>query len=104
MFIYVEVHRPKPEYRHELIAAMNRVRLEALGTPGLKEIGPWTESDDGTKVVGMSMWESRAHWERRSPEVFKLWWDAPVDFWAAAPVERMLLDDAGAFPADAMER
>jgi len=43
MFIHMSIHHPNPGYEQEVLDSMNRVRLAALGTPGLIQIGPWRE-------------------------------------------------------------
>lgn len=103
MFLHLSIHTPKPEYREQLIASMNRVRLGALGTRGLASIGPWREVDGGERVVGMALWESRAHWEAHVEEVFAVVADDPFELWEAAPPTRILLDDVGAMPGNPEE-
>ena len=69
MFIHMSIHVPNPGFEQEVLASMNRVRLAALGTPGLVHIGPWRE-DGGGRILGIAMWESRAHWEAAIPNLF----------------------------------
>ena len=100
MFIHMSIHVPKPGYEQEVLASMNRVRLAALGTPGLVHIGPWRE-DGGGRILGIAMWESRAHWEAAIPNLFAVAEaDDPDGTWHAWPPERILLEDAWVLPPD----
>ena len=100
MFIHLSIHHPNPGFEQEVLDSMNRVRLAALGTPGLIQIGPWRE-DGGGRIVGLAMWESRAHWEAALPSLFAVAAaDDPDGVWHVTPPERILLDDAWALPPD----
>ena len=100
MVIHMSIHVPNPGYEHEVLASMNRVRLAALGTPGLVHIGPWRE-DGGGRILGIAMWESRAHWEAAIPNLFAVAEaDDPDGTWHASPPERILLEDAWVLPPD----
>jgi heme-degrading monooxygenase HmoA len=98
MFIHMSIHVPNPGYEQAVLDSMNRVRLAALGTPGLLDIGPWREHDGG-RIVGISRWETRAHWEAVIPTLFAIAEaDDPHDLWHASPPQRILLEDAWAEP------
>jgi heme-degrading monooxygenase HmoA len=98
MFIHMSIHVPNPGYEQAVLDSMNRVRLAALGTPGLLDIGPWRE-EGGGRIVGIARWETRAHWEAAIPSLFAIAEaDDPDDEWHASPPERILLDDAWAEP------
>ena len=100
MFIHMSIHVPNPGHEQQVLDSMNRVRLAALGTPGLLLIGPWRE-DGGGRIVGISMWETRAHWEAALPALFAVAEaDDPDGAWHASPPERILLEDALALPPD----
>ena len=100
MFIHMSIHVPNPGYEQAVLDSMNRVRLAALGTPGLMQIGPWVE-DGGGRILGIAMWESREHWEAAIPTLFAMAEaDDPDGLWHAAPPERILLEDAWALPPD----
>ena len=102
MFIHMSIHEPNPGYEQAVLDSMNRVRLAALGTPGLVHIGPFRE-EDGGRIVGMAIWESRAHWAAALPNLFAVAEaDDPEGRWHAKPPERILLEDAGVFPPDDM--
>ena len=100
MFIHMSIHVPNPGHEQQVLDSMNRVRLAALGTPGLIQIGPWQE-DRGGRIVGIAIWESREHWEAALPTLFAV---AEADdaqgAWHASPPERILLQDAWALPPD----
>lgn len=100
MFIHMSIHVPNPGHEQQVLDSMNRVRLAALGTPGLIQIGPWQE-DGGGRIVGIAIWESREHWEAALPTLFAA---AEADdaqgSWHASPPERILLQDAWALPPD----
>jgi hypothetical protein len=98
MFIHMSIHRPNPGYEQAVLDSMNRVRLAALGTPGLLDIGPWRE-EAGGRIVGIARWETRAHWEAALPTLFAIAEpDDPDGDWYAVPPERILLEDAEAEP------
>ena len=100
MFIHLSIHMPNPGSEQAVLDSMNRVRLAALGTPGLMQIGPWVE-DGGGRILGIAMWESREHWEAAIPTLFAMAEaDDPDGLWHAAPPERILLEDAWALPPD----
>ena len=100
MFIHMSIHVPNPGFEQDVLDSMNRVRLAALGTRGLIHIGPWQE-DGGGRIVGIAMWESRAHWEAALPTLFAMAEaDDPDGRWHASPPERILLEDAWAIPPD----
>lgn len=100
MFIHMSIHVPNPGFEQAVLASMNRVRLAALGTPGLVHIGPWRE-DGGGRIVGIAMWESRALWEAALPGLFAIAEaDDPDGTWHASPPERILLEDAWVMPPD----
>lgn len=102
MFIHLSIHVPNPGYEQQLLDSMNRVRLAALGTPGLVHIGPWREHDGG-RIVAIAMWESRAHWEAAQPALTAVAaGDDPDGLWHARPPERILLEDAWVLPPDDM--
>lgn len=102
MFIHMSIHVPNPGYEQQVLDSMNRVRLVAFGTPGLVQMGPWRE-EGGGRIVGIGMWESRAHWEAAMPTLFAAAAaDDPEGRWHARPPERILLEDAGVVPPDEM--
>lgn len=65
-YIFMAVHYPAPGQGEQVYASMRRMAEAAAGTPGLLEIGPWREHE-GDRVVGVSLWESRAAFEAAMP-------------------------------------
>jgi hypothetical protein len=65
-YIFMAVHYPAPGQLDEVHASMRRMADSAAGTAGLIEIGPWVDVD-GTRVVGISKWESREAFEAAMP-------------------------------------
>lgn len=65
-YVFMAVHYPAPGNLDEVHESMRRMAASAAGTPGLLEIGPWLDRD-GTRVVGLSKWESREAFEAAMP-------------------------------------
>lgn len=63
MFLFVAIHYPKPEHCDDVLRSMERVGDALRGAPGLLQIGPWKE-EEGSRIVGLSIWESRDDFER----------------------------------------
>ena len=59
-------HYPAEGHLDEVRDSMTRMAAMMAGTPGLLEIGPWVERD-GSRVVGVSRWESRAAFDAAMP-------------------------------------
>ena len=51
MFTHIAIHTPKPEYRDDVIASMQRAGAASDGAEGLLQMGPWQEIDGG-RLVG----------------------------------------------------
>jgi heme-degrading monooxygenase HmoA len=88
---HLAIHRPKPEYREELLASMRRVDAAAAGKPGLIRINGWREID-GNRLVGISMWESMDAFRAASDDIFAVVSNDPFDLWESGPVESMFLE------------
>ncbi len=65
-YVFMAVHYPAHEGLEALHASMARMAASLTGTPGLLEIGPWVERD-GSRVVGISRWESKAAFDAVLP-------------------------------------
>src|SRR5262249_33499364 len=65
-YIFMAAHYPPPGHLHEVRESMTGMAAAMTGTPGLLEIGPWVERD-GSRVVGISRWESRAAFDAAMP-------------------------------------
>lgn len=66
MYIFLAVHYPADGQAGETRRSMVRMAQAMAGTPGLLEIGPWAELD-GSRVVGISRWESKAAFDAAMP-------------------------------------
>jgi hypothetical protein len=66
MYIFMAVHYPAEGRAGETRESMARMAEAMAGTPGLLEIGPWGERD-GSRVVGISRWESKAVFDAAMP-------------------------------------
>ena len=64
-YVFMAVHYPEQGKVGETYASTRRMAASAAGTPGLPEIGPWLNRD-GTRVVGISKWESRERFSSRA--------------------------------------
>ena len=58
-YVFMAAHYPAEGHLEDVHASMTRMAASLGGTPGLLEIGPWVECD-GSRVVGISRWESKA--------------------------------------------
>jgi quinol monooxygenase YgiN len=65
-YIFMAVHYPAPGQQDAIHASMRRMAESMTGTAGLIQIGPWLEYD-GDRVVGLSVWESRAAFDAAMP-------------------------------------
>jgi hypothetical protein len=92
MFTHIAIHYPRPEYRDQLIASMKRVAAAAEGLDGLVRIGPWREAS-GDRLVGLSMWESKAAFDAAGPAIFAAVAADPFDLWESQPPESFYLDE-----------
>jgi hypothetical protein len=66
MYIFMAVHYPAEGRVGETRQSMTRMAASMAGMPGLLEIGPWVEFD-GSRVVGISRWESKAAFDAAMP-------------------------------------
>ncbi len=70
-FMFIAVHYPKPEHREDVLRSMQRVGDALRGSPGLLQVGPWKE-EDGKRLMGISVWESRGAFERALQQMGRL--------------------------------
>jgi heme-degrading monooxygenase HmoA len=61
-FMFIAIHHPKPEHRDDVLQSMTRVGDALRGSSGLLQIGPWQE-EEGNRLIGLSIWESREAFE-----------------------------------------
>ncbi len=91
MITHLAIHTPKPEYREDVLASMHRVDAAAAGQPGLIRINGWKEIE-GTRLVGISIWESMEAFQAAAPVIFAAVEDDPFDLWEDVAVESMFLE------------
>jgi hypothetical protein len=65
-YLFMAAHYPADGHADEIRLSMTRMAEAMAGTPGLLEIGPWVERD-GSRVVGISRWESKAAFDAAMP-------------------------------------
>ena len=86
MFVHLAIHYPRPEHVDEVLASMRRVDKAAEGTPGLIRMGAWRD-EDGNRLVGLAMWESREAFEGSAERIFRIVADEPWDLWCERPID-----------------
>ena len=92
MFTHLAIHYPKPQYRDDLLASMRRLDAAAQGAPGLITIGPWTEVDGGTRLVGIATWQSREAFDLAAPGLFAAVADDPFEVWQERKADNLFLE------------
>lgn len=96
-FTFIAIHRPKPEHRDDVLRSMQRVGDVLSGSPGLVQIGLWTE-EDGNRVIGISVWESRDAFERALQTVGRFSvagsQDRSREEWEEQPAEEIFAESA----------
>jgi len=97
-FLFLAIHYPKPEHRDDVLRSMQRVGDALRGAPGLRQIGPWKEAEGG-RIVGISIWESRAAFERALAQ-FNSTARARPEEWEERPSEEIFAEQV-ALPAHA---
>jgi len=65
-YVFMAVHYPAEGHLEERHASMTRMAASLAGTAGLLEIGPWVDRD-GSRVIGISRWASKAAFEAAMP-------------------------------------
>lgn len=65
-YIFMAVHYPEPGRHDAVYESMREMAGSMAGTPGLIEIGPWLDRD-GSRVIGLSRWQSREAFEAAMP-------------------------------------
>ena len=59
IFVFMVLHWPIPERRHELARSMLDMREALLKVPGCVSVDPPYLNQDGECLVGISRWESK---------------------------------------------
>jgi hypothetical protein len=65
-YVFMAVHYPAEGRLEEVRASMARMAGSLSGASGLLEMGPWVERD-GSRVVGISRWQSKAAFDAVMP-------------------------------------
>lgn len=93
MFALMSIHRPKPEYRAEVIASMQRYGAALVGKPGL--IGVYTLADARSdRLVGIAMFESREAADALLPAARATVADDDFDTWEEVDIDGLSLTPA----------
>jgi hypothetical protein len=92
VFTHIAIHYPKPEFRDELLASMQRIDAAAQGMPGLIRIGEWTEVDGGTRLVGIATWESREAFDLAAPGLFTTVASDPFELWHEKGADNLFVE------------
>lgn len=92
MFTHIAIHYPKPAHYHDLLASMRRLDAAAQGTPGLIQIGDWTEVDGGTRLVGIATWDSREAFEHAAPSLFATVSGDPHELWREKAADNLFVE------------
>ncbi|GAA4787783.1 hypothetical protein GCM10023200_22540 [Actinomycetospora chlora] len=88
--LFQVVHYPKPEYRDDMLAAMNTIRETSARIAGLDEIGAF-EEPDRSRIVAISVWASPEALQTGAAELFASIADLPFDVWETRPSEAATL-------------
>jgi hypothetical protein len=91
VFQAVAIHHPRPEHVEDFAAFMGRV-VEAVGDPpGLIEFRSWREAE-GTRLVGLSRWESREAFTEALPLILSLSGERRLE-WSERADELLMLEE-----------
>lgn len=91
MITHLAIHRPKPEYKDDVLASMRSVDAAAAGATGLIRINGWREMD-GDRLVGISTWESMEAFQAAADSIFAVVQNDPFDLWEDEPIQSMFLE------------
>ncbi|MBF6604129.1 MAG: antibiotic biosynthesis monooxygenase [Chloroflexi bacterium] len=88
--LFLAIHHPKPEHLDDLLGAMAGLGETLARVPGLVEVRTWR---DESRVVAMSVWESREALAAARPTMGAAIVDVPFAQWEARPRELYFLDE-----------
>jgi len=88
----IAVHHAKPEHADAFLAFMHRVIDHVGQAPGLIEFTAWREAQ-GSRLVGLSRWESAADFDAALPLIMGLSGERSPE-WSEREDELLLLDGA----------
>ncbi len=92
-FLFLSIHYPKPEHRDDVLQSMERVGDALRGASGLLQIGPWQE-EQGSRIVGVSIWESREDFNRALARFSAAGDTSSRDVWEERPAEEIFAEQA----------
>jgi heme-degrading monooxygenase HmoA len=92
-FLFLAIHYPKPEHHDDVLRSMQRVGDALRGAPGLRQIGPWQE-EEGGRIVGISIWESRSAFERAIERFSAAGDKSSRTAWEEHPAEEIFAEQA----------
>jgi heme-degrading monooxygenase HmoA len=94
VFVALTYHHPHPDHVDDLMGHMERVvELVRERAEGLHEFSCWREAG-GTRLLGLSRWESRASFEAAVPLITSRREHRRPE-WSTADDETFVLEDDG---------
>jgi heme-degrading monooxygenase HmoA len=92
-YLFMAFHYPKPEYRDDLLRAMNRFGTALEAQPGLLQLADFDDPANN-RIVALSLWESAEHFHAgRAKAAAELSDDADFDLWETRPREVFALGE-----------
>ncbi len=85
-------HHPRPEHRHELLAAMGRITASSAQVPGLL-LDAAFEEEDGS-ILAISLWSSVEAVHPGMERLLSLAGDMDLNAWESRPPEMAVLRSA----------
>jgi len=92
MLFHMSIHRPKTEYRQDLIDSMHRYGAAAEGQPGLREVHTLADRHSD-RLVGLAIWEDEASWRAGVESMRAAVENDPFDLWEEREPEGFMLED-----------
>ncbi len=92
MFVHLSIHYPRADHEGELVASMHRFGAAAAAAPGLLHAAT-LKDERSPRLVGLTMWESRAAWEAGVERSRKAVEHDDFDLWEEREPESFLLDE-----------
>jgi quinol monooxygenase YgiN len=88
----IAVHHARPEHAADFLAFMHRVIEHVGAAPGLIEFTAWREGQ-GSRLVGLSRWESAADFQAALPLIMGLSGERRPE-WSERDDELLVLESA----------
>lgn len=86
MLVHLAIHRPRPGMEAPLGESMTRFGAAMRGQPGLVDV--FALRDPRTNaLVGLALWETKAHWEAARPAMWAAVKNDPFGEWEDAGPE-----------------